>query len=70
MAAYMKPSIVGYNATRGIIPLAATMGAPIFLSPVAPLAIVATAILSKKGNTIIDSTHTSALTARKDFSLA
>ena len=81
MAAYMKPSIVWYNATRGIVPFAIA-AAPIAITTglslvqaaaaagVAALAGAAVgAAVARQGNTIIDSTHTSALTARKNFSL-
>ena len=66
MEVYKKPIIATKNSLNGIIPILS----PIFISPVAPLAAVAVAVLSKKGDSIIDSTHTSALTARKDFSMA
>lgn len=65
MEFYKKPIIAAKHSLNGIIPGIA----PLFISPIAPLAAVAVAVLSKKGNSIIDSTHTSALTARKDFSL-
>lgn len=66
MEFYKKPVIAEKNSLNGLIPVLS----PIFISPVAPLAAVAVAVLSKKGDSIIDSTHTSALTARKDFSMA
>ena len=68
MKFYQKPVITTKNSFNGLIPVFA----PLFISPVAPVVALATglAALAKKGNTIIDSTHTSALTARKDFSLA
>ncbi|MBQ3444596.1 MAG: hypothetical protein IJG33_15295 [Selenomonadaceae bacterium] len=65
MKPYTKPTITG-GTISGLI----LIMAPVFISPIAPVAAVAAAILSKKGNSIIDSTHTIALTARKDFSLA
>ena len=71
MTVYAKPTITN-SATRGLIPVIMLSPVP-FVSPVAPILAGAAAVaaaLSKKGNTIIDSTHTSALTARKNFSLA
>lgn len=82
MKPYTKPAIVSYNSTRGIVPFAIA-AAPIAITTglslvqaaaaagVAALAGAAVgAAVARKGNSIIDSTHTSALTARKDFSLA
>ncbi|MBR2734028.1 MAG: hypothetical protein IKD80_07265 [Selenomonadaceae bacterium] len=67
MKSYTKPLITS-NKISGLI----LIMAPVFISPIAPVAAGAAAvaaILSKKGNSIIDSTHTEALTARKNFSL-
>ncbi|MBQ6131084.1 MAG: hypothetical protein IJL12_01915 [Selenomonadaceae bacterium] len=82
MEFYTKPAIVGYNATRGIVPFAIA-GAPIAITTGLSLAQAAAAAgvaalagaavgaaVARKGNTIIDSTHTSALTARKEFVFA
>lgn len=69
MKLYTKP-IIAHNRPSGIIPI---IGAPVFISPIAPIAAGVAAVaslLSKKGDSVIDSTHTSALTARKIFSLA
>ncbi|MBR0261738.1 MAG: hypothetical protein IJQ85_08100 [Selenomonadaceae bacterium] len=66
MELYKKPIIATKNSLNGIIPVLS----PVFISPIAPVAAVAAAILSKKGNSVIDSAHTSTLATRKDFSLA
>lgn len=70
MAVYAKP-IITNSATRGLIPALILSPVP-FVSPAAPIiaGVAALAALSKKGDNRIDSTHTSALTARKNFSLA
>ena len=71
MAVYAKP-IITNSATRGLIPALILSPVP-FVSPVAPIvagAVAVAAALSKKGNSVIDSTHTSALTARKEFVFA
>lgn len=68
MTSYTKPSITS-GRTSGLFPI---LGAPIFISPVAPIVAGVAAVasvMSKKGNSVIDSTHTGALTARKDFAL-
>lgn len=63
---YKKPFIAP-GSVQGLIPAMVA-----FISPVAPIIAGAAAVaaLSKKGNSIIDSTHTEALTSRKNFSLA
>lgn len=105
MEAYKKPAIIGYNATRGIIPFAAigaaAVGSPLLaglaglaggaaaaslgaasvagISATAAMAGGAAAALggaavgaamARKGSKIIITEFTSALTERKDFSLA
>ena len=68
MEPYKKPTIADIR-TSGLI----LIMAPVFISPVAPIIAGAAAVaaaFSKKGDNVIDSTHTSALTARKNFSLA
>ena len=70
METYKKPTIVDNASIGGIIPLAALAG----LSA-AKLAVVGVAAglglgAASRGNGNIDSTHTDALTARKDFSFA
>ena len=82
MKSYKKPLIVNYNATRGIVP-AAIAAAPltvtfgVSLAQAAAAAAVAAlggaavgAAVARKGNNIIVTEFTSALTARKNFSLA
>ena len=69
MELYKKPIIADRNFLSGIIP--ALVGPVVGLVKVGlPIIFVGAPLLSKKGNSIIDSAHTSALTARKDFSLA
>ena len=71
MTAYTKPTIAN-GVTRGLIPALVLSPVP-FVSPIAPIiagAAAVASVLSKKGNSVIDSTHTSALTTRKNFSLA
>lgn len=66
MKPYKKPIVLS-SSPSGLIPAMLT-----FISPIAPIVAGAAAvasIMSKKGNSIIDSTHTGTLTARKDFGL-
>lgn len=70
MEVYKKPIIADKNFLSGLIPAllgpvfgAAKVGLPI-------IALAASALASKKGNTIIDSMRTTALTARKDFAIS
>lgn len=68
MELYKKPIIADKNFLSGLFP--AIVGPVVGLVKVGlPVIFVGAPLLSKKGNIIIDSTHTSALTARKDFGL-
>lgn len=82
MEFYKKPIIASCNATRGVVPFAIA-AAPIAITTglslvqaaaaagVAALAGAAVgAAVARKGNNIIITEFTSALTTRKDFSLA
>lgn len=66
MEIYKKPIIGDKNFLSGIFPIlgpimgAAKVGLPI-------IAVAASVLANKKGVNIIDSTHTNALTARKNF---
>lgn len=69
MRPYTKPLIMS-NIPSGLFPI---IGAPVFISPVGPIVAVGAvmaSILSKKGDSIIDSIHTATLTTRKNFSIA
>lgn len=71
MEPYKKPTIASGRISV-LIPALMLSPVPVFISPVAPViagAAAVAAVFSKKGNGIIDSTHTSALTARKNFAL-
>lgn len=81
MEFYKKPLIASFNATRGVVPFAIA-AAPIAinvglgLAQVAAVAGVAAlggaavgAAMARKGNNIISTEFTSALTARKNFAL-
>lgn len=71
MRSYIKPLITS-NKISGLIPSIFLSPVPVFISPIGPIvaagAVVAS-VLSKKGNSVIDSTHTDTLTERKNFSL-
>lgn len=71
MGIYTKPVIVTDFAANGVIPalIGGAVAAVKGLSAAALLVAGVAAGLSK-GNSKIDSTHTQALTPRKDFSLA
>ena len=73
MKPYVKPSIVGNESIGGIIPLGAIAGlsaAKLAVIGVAALAGAAVgAAVARKGNNIIITEFTNALTARKDFGL-
>lgn len=69
VAVYKKPIIADRNFLSGLFP--AIVGPVVAASKVGfPVLLAVAAMSSKKGDNIIDSTHTSALTERKDFSLA
>ena len=81
MASYKKPMITSYNSTDGVFPLAAAapfaavVGVAKAVGLAKAVAVGAAALVGvaagvKKGGNIINSMHTIALTARKDFSLA
>ena len=84
MRTYTKPLIVNYDATRGAIPaliaaapLTVTFGVSLVQAAAAAAVTAAAALsgvavgaaISRKGNSIIITEFTSALTARKNFSL-
>lgn len=72
MEIYKKPAIVSHNYSKGVIPTAIM---PLVGLSAKALAVVgaglglAAGMASSKGVNDIDSTHTSALTMRKDFAL-
>ena len=68
MEPYKKPVIADKNFLSGLFP--AIVGPIVGLTKIGAPLLLAVAALSKKGNSVIDSTHTSALAARKNFSLA
>ena len=66
METYKKPTIVDNAAIGGIIPLAALAG--LSAAKLAVVGVAAGLGLGALSRGKIDSTHTDALTARKDFS--
>ena len=69
MELYKKPIVVSSDSTNGLFP--AMLGPVTFgIKAILAAGALAAALVSKKGNSVIDSTHTNALTARKDFALA
>ncbi|MBQ4404438.1 MAG: hypothetical protein II857_08515 [Selenomonadaceae bacterium] len=70
MEFYTKPAIVSEYSADGLFPAVIVGPVTFGIKAILLAAGAAAALASKKGNSVIDSRHTSALTARKEFVFA